>query len=90
MTQAELVALLAEKTKLPKIKAEEAFKSLCDIIKEDLKKDGSVKLPGIGTLKTQQRAARAGRNPRTGKTLQIPARKTAKFQISKSFADELN
>ena len=90
MTQVELVALLASKMGLPKSKAEEAFKSLCEIIKDDLKKDGTVKLPGIGTLKIQQRAARTGRNPRTGKTLQIPARKTAKFQISKPFADELN
>lgn len=89
MTQAELIAQLAGKTNMPKSKAEEMFKSLCEIIKNELKKDGSVKLPGIGTLKVQMRAARAGRNPRTGKTLQIPARKAAKFQASASLTEEL-
>jgi len=90
MTQAELVAFLANKTGLPKSKAEEAFKALCGIIKDDLKKDGSVKLPGIGSLKIQQRAARAGRNPRTGQAIQVPARKVAKLQASDALLNELN
>ena len=89
MTQAELVAQLANQTGMPKSKAEEMLKSLCGIIKDDLKKDGSIKLPGLGTFKVQMRAARTGRNPRTGKTLQVPARKAAKFQVSASLADEL-
>lgn len=89
MTQAELIAQLAEKTGVTKNKAEEMFKSLCGIIKNDLKKEGSIKLPGLGTFKLKQRAARTGRNPRTGQSIQIPARKVAKFEASKSFAEEL-
>jgi len=89
MTQAELIVQLAGKSDVTKAKAEEILKNLCEIIKDDLKKDGSVRLPGIGTLSVQQRAARTGRNPQTGKTIQIPARKAAKFQASKVLADEL-
>ncbi|MDL2216138.1 HU family DNA-binding protein [Desulfovibrio sp. OttesenSCG-928-M14] len=89
MTQAELIARLAEKTGEPKAKVEKMLKSLGVIVKGELKNDGSVKLPELGTFKVQQRAARAGRNPRTGKTIQIAACKVAKFQPSKSLADDL-
>lgn len=89
MTQAELVAKLADKADVSKSKAEAMFKSLCGIIKDELKKDGSVSITGVGTFKTIQRAGRKGRNPRTGKEIQIPACRAAKFVVSKPFADEL-
>lgn len=89
MTQAELIAKLAEQNEISKSKAEQVFKSLCGIVKDELKSDGSVTLPGVGTFKTTQRNQRKGRNPRTGKELIIPACKAAKFVVSKPFADSL-
>ncbi len=89
MTQAELVAQLVKETGITKSKAEEVLKSLGGIVKSVLKKGDSVRLPGVGTFKVVERAARSGRNPRTGKTIQIAARKAVKFEATKPLAEEI-
>ncbi|WP_137971888.1 HU family DNA-binding protein [Pseudomonas sp. F(2018)] len=55
-----------------------------------LKEDGEVPLPGLGKLKASQRAARTGRNPATGKPIEIPAKTTAKLVVGKGLDEALN
>ncbi len=59
------------------------------VVTDTLQNGGNVTLPGLGSLKTVQRAARTGRNPRTGTALDIPACKVAKFTASKALKDAL-
>ena len=75
MKKLELVAKIAEKTNLTKKDAEIALKAITDAITEALIAGEKVALTGFGTFETRQRAAREGRNPRTGETIQIPGRK---------------
>ena len=56
---------------------------------DTLKQGDSIRLPGIGTFKVVERAARMGRNPRTGEQISIPARRQVKFTASKSLSEAL-
>lgn len=60
------------------------------LLTSELQSVSSVQLAGIGKLKLGERAAREGRNPATGETIQIKARKTVKFSGSKKFKDSFN
>ena len=73
MTKAELVKLYAEATQLPVGDAGECLERLGDIVAAELLGGGSVPLPGVGKLVIKARAARTGRNPRTGEPVDIPA-----------------
>ena len=59
-------------------------------IAEELKKGEQIQLVGFGTFKVSERAAREGRNPQTGETMQIKASKTPKFTAGKALKDALN
>ena len=79
MNKAELVAKLAESTNNTKKSAEEFLNAFMETVNGELKKGGTIQLVGFGTFKVAQRAARKGRNPKTGKEITIPATKYPKF-----------
>lgn len=65
------------------------LKALAVTLRDILKEGESINLPGIGTFKVVERAARTGRNPRTGEQISIPARRQVKFTASKSLSEAL-
>lgn len=80
MNKVELIDALAEKAGMTKVDARKAIDALMDVAKAELKKDGKIALVGFGTLGVNERPARQGRNPRTGKTIKIAAKKVVKFK----------
>ena len=90
MTKAEFVKALKEKAGLATLaQAEAAYDSLFGLIKVALKKGDDVAIFGFGSFKVVKRKARAGRNPRTGKALTIPAHKAVKFTPGKALKKSL-
>lgn len=90
MNKTELVAAIAEKTELSKKDAEKALKAFTDVVAEELKKGEKIQLVGFGTFEVAERSARTGRNPMTGKTIEIAASKSPKFKAGKALKDSLN
>ena len=90
MNKTELVAAMAEQTNLSKKDAEAALKAFVDVVSEELKKGEKVQLVGFGTFEVSERAAREGRNPQTGETMEIKASKTPKFKAGKALKDMRN
>lgn len=70
--------------------AEAALKAFIDVVSEELKKGEKVQLVGFGTFEVSERAAREGRNPQTGETMEIKASKTPKFKAGKALKDMMN
>jgi DNA-binding protein HU-beta len=83
MTKTELVAAMAVKSQVSKAVAEKALNGLISSVTEVLKKGGKVALVGFGTFEVVKRAARKGRNPRTGQEIKIKASKAPKFRPGK-------
>ncbi len=90
MNKTELVAAMAEQTNLSKKDAEAALKAFVDVVSEEFKKGEKVQLVGFGTFEVSERAAREGRNPQTGETMEIKASKTPKFKAGKALKDMMN
>lgn len=90
MNKTELVAAMAEQTNLSKKDAEATLKAFIDVVSEELKKGEKVQLVGFGTFEVSERAAREGRNPQTGETMEIKASKTPKFKAGKALKDMMN
>jgi len=90
MNKTELVAAIAEKSELSKKDSEKALKAFIDTVTEELKKGEKIQLVGFGTFEVQHRAAREGRNPKTGETMPIAASKTPKFKAGKALKDMVN
>ena len=90
LNKTELVAAMAEQTNLSKKDAEAALKAFIDVVSEELKKGEKVQLVGFGTFEVSERAAREGRNPQTGETMEIKASKTPKFKAGKALKDMMN
>jgi DNA-binding protein HU-beta len=90
LNKAELIAVIAEESELSKAKAELAFNSVMDTIKKAVTKGDNVQLIGFGTFSSGKRAARMGRNPKTGEAIKIAAAKTVKFTAGKAFKDTVN
>ena len=89
-TKIELVAAMAEKAGLTKKDAEAALKAFTDVVAEELQKGEKVALVGFGTFEVSERAAREGRNPQTGETIQIAASKAPKFKAGAALKNEIN
>jgi DNA-binding protein HU-beta len=87
MTQSEVVNHFAEKFELKRAQAKEFFEELANLASGEVKKNGEFVLPGFGKLVLSERKAREGRNPQTGDTIQIPAKTTLKFRVSKGMKD---
>ena len=83
MNKVELINAVAEKAGMTKVDARKAIDAVLEVSKDELKKDGKIALVGFGTLSVLTRPARQGRNPRTGKTIKIAAKKVARFKAAK-------
>ena len=89
MNKSDLVAQVAKDTKLSKADAEKALNSVVSNVQKTLKKGDSVSLVGFGTWSVAKRSARNGRNPQTGATIRIPAKKVPKFSPGKGLRDSV-
>jgi len=87
MTKAELVEKMAGDADISKAAAGKALDSLIDAVVKTVKKGNKVALVGFGTFSVSKRKARTGRNPQTGATIKIAARKVPKFSAGKAFKD---
>lgn len=87
MTKAELVSVVATKADMTKIGAERALNALLEAAYEALVKQEKVILTGFATFTVEDRKARKGRNPRTGKEINIPATKGVKFRVGKELKE---
>jgi DNA-binding protein HU-beta len=90
MNKTELVEHMAKQADVSKAAAARALEALIGAVKGTLKKGGTVALVGFGTFAVGKRAARTGRNPRTGAALKIKAAKVPKFRPGKGLKDALN
>ena len=90
MNKTELVAAIADSTKLSKKDVETIVKSFTDTVEKELKKKGKVQLVGFGTFEVSKRAAREGRNPQTGATMKIAASYAPRFKAGKALKDAIN
>ena len=90
MNKAELIDAVAASADLSKADATRAVESTLSAISSTLAKGGSVALVGFGTFTVKQRAARTGRNPKTGAEIQIPATKVPGFKAGKALKDAVN
>ncbi|MCI8341659.1 MAG: HU family DNA-binding protein [Firmicutes bacterium] len=90
MNKAELIAAMAERAELSKKDAEKALKAFEEVVAEELKAGGKIQLVGFGTFEVAERAAREGRNPQTGETMNIAASKAPKFKAGKALKDSVN
>lgn len=90
MNRTELISAMAQNTEMSKVDTEKALKAFIDVVTEELKNKGKVQLVGFGTFETTERAARTGRNPQTGQTIEIGASTSPKFKAGKALKDAIN
>ena len=89
MNKAELIAAVSDKSDLSKADAGRAIDSLIEVVAKALKKNDKVSVVGFGTFSVRKRAARQGRNPKTGAPLKIAASKTPTFKAGKALKDAI-
>lgn len=87
MTKAQIVAKLAEETELTKKQVTDVLTKMQELAYKEAKVGFTI--PGIGKLVVMNRKARKGRNPATGETMKIPAKKVLKFRIAKAAKDAI-
>lgn len=90
MNRKELIEALAAKTESTKADAERNVGAMIDIISDTLKKGDSLTLVGFGTFEVRKRAARTGRNPKTGEALKIKAAKVPAFKAGATLKATVN
>src|ERR1043165_512416 len=90
MTKNELIAAVADKAQMTKTAASAAVDATFDAITATLKKGGEVKIMGFGNFRVVKRAAREGRDPRTGAPVKIKAAKRPRFSAGKGLKDAVN
>jgi DNA-binding protein HU-beta len=84
MSKSQIIASLSEKTELSKKDVVNLLDTMTAMAYSEVKKAGEFVVPGIGKLVKVNRAARQGRNPATGATIQIPAKTVVKFRVAKA------
>jgi DNA-binding protein HU-beta len=89
MNKSELIEHIARQADISKAAATRALDAIVGGVKTTLKKSGSVTIVGFGTFAVSKRAARTGRNPRTGAAIKIKAAKVPKFKPGKALRDSL-
>jgi DNA-binding protein HU-beta len=87
MTKADLIAQIAEDAGITKVAAAAALESFLKQVSDGLREGKRISLVGFGTFSLAKRAARKGRNPFTGETIKIKAKRVAKFKPSKELSD---
>lgn len=90
MNKSELVDSVAESANLQKADAARAVDAVIDAVTKTLQRGDQVSLVGFGTFAVKSRAARTGRNPQTGQTIQIAASKVPGFKAGKALKDAVN
>ena len=90
MNKAEMIEQIAQAAEISKSAAERAIDAMVVAIKSNLKRGNMVTLVGFGTFYVGKRAARIGRNPRTGAEIKIKAAKVPKFRAGKALKDAVN
>lgn len=90
MNKTELIDAIAASADIPKAAAGRALDAMMDSITDELKKGESVALVGFGTFTVKERAARTGRNPQTGKPIEIAAANIPSFKAGKALKDAVN
>ncbi len=90
MNKTELIDQIADNADISKASATRALDAALEAITAELKNGGSVSLVGFGTFEVGERAARTGRNPRTGESIKIDEAKVPKFRAGKALKDAVN
>lgn len=90
MNKSELIDAIASGADISKAAAGRALDSMIEAVTGALKSGDTVNLIGFGTFMVRERAARTGRNPRTGETINIPAAKNPSFKAGKALKDAVN
>ena len=89
MSKSAFLGMLAEKTNMSRKDVTGMWDMIVDTAYKQAKSAGEFTLPGLGKLVKKQRAARQGRNPATGETIQIPAKTVVKFRVAKAAKDSI-
>jgi DNA-binding protein HU-beta len=89
MNKTDLINAIADHAEISKADAGKAVDALFEVVGKALKKKDKVSLVGFGTFMVRERAARSGRNPKTGDTIKIKASKTPAFKAGKALKDML-
>lgn len=89
MKKSDLIAKIADKAGLTKKDAEKALNAFIDTVTETLAADDKIALVGFGTFETKKRAARKGKNPRTGEIINIPAAKVPAFKAGQGLKNAI-
>ena len=87
MTKSQFMEGLSSKSEMAKKDVVNLMNVLAEMAYSEVKRNGEFILPGFGNLVKVKRAARQGRNPATGETIQIPAKTVVKFRLSKAAKD---
>ena len=87
MTQSQVAAHLAEKVGISKKQAKSSLEELTGLVVKQLKKEGALRLAGLGIFRKRKSKARVGRNPATGEPINIPARTRLRFTAAKALKD---
>ncbi|HBT20680.1 MAG TPA: integration host factor subunit alpha [Peptococcaceae bacterium] len=90
MNKSDLISAVAEKADLTKKDAEKAVNAIFKSIEEALARNDKVQLVGFGTFEIKERAARVGRNPRTGEEIKIPATRVPSFKAGKALREAVS
>lgn len=90
MNKAELISAVADTAEISKTDAAAAVDAFVSVVTKALKKGDAVTLVGFGTFQVRKRAARMGRNPKTGATIKIKASKNPTFKAGKALKDAVN
>jgi DNA-binding protein HU-beta len=89
LTQSQFIKTLANTCDVPAKTAKALVTAYADLAVKETKKNGVCVLPGVGRLVRVDRKARMGRNPATGETIKIPAKKVVKFRVAKAVKDAI-
>lgn len=89
MNKAELITKISEDAGITKVQANATIDSFVTAVAKTLKKGEKLTLVGFGTFSVTKRAARNGRNPQTGETIKIKAKKVAKFKAGKDLSSKI-
>ncbi len=89
MNKADLINALAAKNEISKKDAEKAVNAVLDLIGDALKNGDKVQIMGFGSFEVKERAARTGKNPATGESIQIAASKAIVFKAGKALKDSV-
>ncbi len=87
MTQTQVAGHLSEKVGITRKQAKSAIEELTSLVVRELKREGSLRLAGLGVFRKRKSKARVGRNPATGEPIKIPARTRLRFTAAKALKD---